>query len=146
MSETVDVNILLYATEASGRRYDAARSVVNRVYGGPAIAYLFWPTIVGFLRIATHPSVFDKPLSMPEATGKLEEILGRDHVQTPGEQDGFWRPFREVARDALPTGNLVSDAHLVALMRENGVRTIWSHDRDMGRFRDIEVRDPFTED
>jgi predicted nucleic acid-binding protein len=48
-----------------------------------------------------------------------------------------------VARDAVPPGNLVPDAHIVTLMLENDVRTIWTHDRDFRRFREIEVRDPF---
>ena len=36
------------------------------------------------------------------------------------------------------------DAHLVALMLENDVRTIWTRDRDFRRFSRIEVRDPFA--
>jgi hypothetical protein len=28
-------------------------------------------------------------------------------------------------------------------MRESGVRTIWTHDRDYRRFARIDVRDPF---
>jgi hypothetical protein len=28
------------------------------------------------------------------------------------------------------------------MMLEHGVRTIWTHDRDFRRFRDIDVRDP----
>ncbi len=39
--------------------------------------------------------------------------------------------------------NLVPDAHIVALMHQNGVRTIWTHDRDFRRFDAIDVRDPF---
>lgn len=50
-----------------------------------------------------------------------------------------------MADDALPTGNVVPDAHLVALMLENDVRTIWTSDRDFRRFRGIEVRDPFEQ-
>jgi len=41
-------------------------------------------------------------------------------------------------------GNLVSDAHLVALMRENGVDTLWSHDRDFRKFEGIRLRDPYA--
>lgn len=33
----------------------------------------------------------------------------------------------------------------VALMLENGVRTIWTRDRDSGKFRGITVRDPFDQ-
>ncbi len=49
-----------------------------------------------------------------------------------------------MADDAGARGNLVPDAHLVSLMLENGVRTIWTHDRDYRRFKGIEVRDPFS--
>jgi predicted nucleic acid-binding protein len=38
----------------------------------------------------------------------------------------------------------VPDAHLVALMLENGVRTIMTRDRDYRKFRGITVRDPFA--
>ena len=42
-------------------------------------------------------------------------------------------------------GNLVPDAHLVALMRQHGVRTIWTHDRDFRKFNGIRVVDPFAQ-
>jgi hypothetical protein len=41
-------------------------------------------------------------------------------------------------------GNLVPDAHLVALMRQYGVSTIVSHDRDFRMFDGIRVHDPFA--
>ena len=36
------------------------------------------------------------------------------------------------------------DAHLVGLMRQHGVGTIWTRDRDFRRFSGIKVRDPFA--
>ena len=62
-------------------------------------------------------------------------------MQTPGEQDRFWDVYRAVAEDVGARGNLVPDAHLVSLMIQNGVRTIWTHDRDYRKFRGIGVRD-----
>jgi predicted nucleic acid-binding protein len=50
--------------------------------------------------------------------------------------------FREIAGPATVRGNLVPDAHLVALMRQNDVSTIYSHDRDFRRFDGLEVIDP----
>ena len=99
---------------------------------------------MAYLRIATHPAVFARPLSIVEAAGNIEQLLARPHVRTAGEGEGFWRVFAAVSDDALPSGNLVPDAHLVALMQENEVRTIWTHDRDFRRFSRIEVRDPFS--
>jgi predicted nucleic acid-binding protein len=44
----------------------------------------------------------------------------------------------------MPTirGNLVFDAHNVALMQEHGVRAIYTHDADLRRFPGVEVIDP----
>ena len=53
-------------------------------------------------------------------------------------------PPRTVASDVTPRGNLVPDAHLVALVREHGVSTSGSHDRDFRKFRGITVKDPFS--
>ena len=110
----------------------------------PEIVYLFWPTVMAYLRIATHPAVFARPLSQADARANIEALLALPHVQTSGESDDFWRRYAEVADDVSPTGNLVPDAHLVALMLENGVRTIWTRDRDYRTFRGITVRDPFA--
>ena len=143
MSSTLDANLLLYASDETSALHRRALEFVGRVALGPEIVYLFWPTIMAYLRIATHPAVFRQPLSFPDARQNIEDLLARAHVHSPGEQERFWSRFGEVTDDAQPSGNLVPDAHLVALMLENGVRTIWTHDRDYRRFRGIEVRDPF---
>ena len=39
-------------------------------------------------------------------------------------------------------GNLISDLHIAALMREHGIKTIYTRDSDFQRFPFLEVRDP----
>jgi toxin-antitoxin system PIN domain toxin len=143
VSLTLDANVLVYASDRASPRHERAREVVEAIAAGPDLAYLFWPTIMAYLRIATHPAVFGRPLSARQAHENVEMLLSRPHVRAPGEQPEFWRRYQSVATDAAPTGNLVPDAHLVALMLDNEVRTIWTHDRDYRRFKGIEVRDPF---
>ena len=143
MSYTLDANLLLYASDEASPLHDRALSLVRRVAEGPDIAYLFWPTVMAYLRIATHPVIFSRPLSPEVAMANLENLLSLPHVRSPGEQERFWGLLREIERDADARGNLVPDAHLVALMQENGVKTIWTRDRDYRRFRHIDVRDPF---
>ena len=53
-------------------------------------------------------------------------------------------PVLQAADILIVRGNLVPDAHVVALMRQHGVSTIWSHDRDFVKFPGISVRDPFA--
>jgi len=143
VSQTVDANVLLCASDEASPFHPRARELVERLARGREIVYLFWPTVMAYVRIATHPAVFARPLSEREARGNVAALLDRPHVRTTGEQEGFWRRYSEVADDAVPVGNAVPDAHLVALMLENDVRTLWTHDRDFRRFRGIDVRDPF---
>lgn len=144
MTLTLDANLLLYASDEASPFHERARRVLEDVAAGPAIAYLFWPTVMAYLRLSTHPAVFDRPLSPEEAQANVESLVVLPHVQTPGEQDLFWELYRRVSDDAGARGNLVTDAHLVALMLQNGVRTIWTHDRDYRKFSGIDVRDPFA--
>jgi toxin-antitoxin system PIN domain toxin len=143
VSQTVDTNVLLFASDADSPRRDGALDLLARLAEGPALLYLFWPVVVGFLRISTHPSIYRSPLTLDEAITGVADLIARPNVRCPGEGRSFWSTLRAVIDDARPRGNLYTDAHLVALMRENGVRTIWTHDRDFRRFRGIDVRDPF---
>ena len=144
MSFTFDANVLLYASDEASPYHGKARAFLERVVSGEEIDYLFWPPVMAYLRIATHPAIFEQPLALDRALANVDQLLGLPHVQTVGEQDRFWPTYRGVADEADARGNLVSDAHLVALMVENGVRTIWTRDRDFRRFPEIESRDPFA--
>jgi toxin-antitoxin system PIN domain toxin len=144
VSASLDANLLLYASDEASPFHERARQLLEQVAAGPEIVYLFWPTVMAYLRLATHPAVFERPLSPEEASANIGALLALPHVQSPGEQERFWEVYRRVADDAGARGNLVPDAHLVSLMVENGVRAIWTHDRDYRRFGGIEVRDPFA--
>jgi hypothetical protein len=143
VSVTVDANVLLYASDESSPFAPVASELLRDLARGPEIVYVFWPVAMSYLRIATHHAIFRQPLTPAEALANIEALLGLSHVRSPGEADRFWDLFRRSSDEAGVRGNLVPDAHLVALMRENDVGAIWTHDRDFRRFDGIEVRDPF---
>ena len=142
MSSTLDVNILVYASNTADPVHAQAGAVVDRLAAGPEIVYLFWPTLLGYLRVVTHPTLLPHPLSPRDAQRNVEALIDRPHVRTPGEADGFWPIFRQSAGDQA-RGNDVPDAHIAALMRQHGVRLIYTRDRAFRRFDGIEARDPF---
>ena len=144
MTFAVDANVLLYASDEESAHHARAVEILDQIALGPELVYLFWPSVMAYLRIATHPAVFSRPLSHADARANVEALFELPHVRTAGEEDTFWRRFTAVADDVAPTGNLVPDAHLVTLMLENGVRTIWTRDRDYRKFSGIRVHDPFV--
>ena len=142
MSASVDANILVYADNVDDPAHVMARQLVDRLSAGPDLLYLFWPTILGYMRIATSPRILRVPTAPSEAISNIEALLSLTHVMAPGERDGFWRSYVE-AGGAKARGNAVPDTHLAALMRENGVRTFYTRDRGFRRFEFLDVRDPF---
>ncbi len=144
MSASIDPNILVYASNDRDPHSARAKDVLRRLAEGPEILYLFWPTILAYLRIVTHPSILRPPLTPREAVTNIDRLVSRPHVRTPGEGVTFWRLFQD-SGGSTARGNAVPDTHLATLMRENGVRILYTRDRGFRRFDFLDVRDPFAE-
>ena len=143
MSYSVDVNVLLYASDRSNSRFDAARKFLDSCVASRELLCLTWPTLMSYLRVATHPRIFTTPLSPGEALGNVEALLGLPHVRAVSEREGFLEAFAHVTSGVTVRGNLVPDAHVAAILFQHGVRTLYSNDRDFAKFESLDVRDPF---
>ncbi len=144
MSYSLDVNVLLYASDRSSDRHARARRFVESCAAGPEILCLTWPTLMSYLRIATHPRIFSAPLSPDEALGNISALIALPQVRAVSETDGFLEAYRHVAGKMPVRGNLVPDAHLAAILFQHGVRTLYTNDRDFLKFKSLDVRDPFS--
>ena len=144
MSYSLDVNVLLYASDQSSDRHLPARRFVETCAAGPEILCLTWPTLMSYLRIATHLRVFSAPLSPDEALGNVSALIGLPHVRTVSELDGFVEAYKQVAGETPVRGNLVPDAHVATILFQHGVRTLYSNDRDFRKFQSVDLRDPFS--
>ncbi|MGI8660852.1 MAG: TA system VapC family ribonuclease toxin [Thermoleophilaceae bacterium] len=143
MSVTVDANVLVYASNAGDESHEAARELIERLAAGPDLVYLFWPTVMGYLRIVTHAGILPAPLAPREAAANVAGLLSRPHIRTAAETAGFFDLYRSTAGDGA-RGNQVPDAPLATLMRQHGVEVIYSRDRDFRRYNGITTRDPFA--
>jgi uncharacterized protein len=144
VSYSLDVNVLLYASDRSSDRHARARRFVDSCAAGPETLYLTWSTVMSYLRIATHSRIFSAPLTPDEAFGNIAALIGLPHVRTVAELDNFLDAYKHVAGDTPVRGNLVPDAHIAAILYQHGVRTLYSSDRDFRKFSTLEVRDPFS--
>lgn len=144
MSFSLDVNVLLYASDAASPVHAAARTFLQQAAGGGDLLCLGWPTVMSYLRMSTHPRIFASALSPSEALGNVEALTGLPHVRLLSEEPGFLDVYREVTGAFPVRGNLVPDAHLAALLKQHGVRRLFSRDADFRKFDFLELRDPFA--
>jgi toxin-antitoxin system PIN domain toxin len=144
VSYAVDANVLLYASDRGSPKHAAALGFLHARPSDPDIFCLAWITLMAYVRIATHPRIFSQPLSPGEALANVDGLLGLPRVRVLSEDHGFLGVYHQVTDGMTVRGNLVPDAHLAALLRQHGVRTLYTADADFRRFRFLDVRDPFA--
>lgn len=142
MSYSVDVNILLYASDQSSPRHAPARQFLHDRAVDPDLCCLTWQTLMSYVRIATHPRITPAPLSPTEALANVNALLQLPRVVVLTEGDNFLETYREVTGGLSIRGKLVPDAHLATVLRQHGVRTLYTSDADFRRFAFLDVRDP----
>jgi toxin-antitoxin system PIN domain toxin len=139
----IDANILLYAYHPGAELHARARTWIEGAFSSSARVHLAWATILAFLRIATNPRVFERPLAMSEAEAAVESWFATEVVSVvePGER--YWAILRGLLRSAQVTAALVPDAALAALALEHGL-TVCTTDRDFSRFPGLKVANPLA--
>lgn len=138
------MNVLLYASDAKSPVHADARRFLDTAAAGGDLWCLGWPTVMSYLRIATHPGIFAAPLAPAEALANVEAVAQLPHVRLLSEEPGFLDVYRAVTGSFPVRGNLVPDAHLAALLRQHGVKTLYTRDTDFRRFDFLEIRNPFA--
>ena len=139
----VDTNVLVYAANADCAEHQVCRQLLDEWRDGPLPWYLTWPIVYEFLRVITHPRVLPIPWSLARSWNFVEALLASPSLSflqaTPRH-----RQVAQATFSAYPelSGNLLHDAHTAVLMREHGVRTIYTRDSDFHQFPFIEVVDP----
>jgi toxin-antitoxin system PIN domain toxin len=139
----VDANLLLYAYHPRAAQHEKSRAWLETVLSGPDLVRFTWLTLWAFLRIATSPRVFERPLSPSEAAAAISSWLARPAagILEPGER--HWDILRGLVQDGQALGPLVMDAVLAAIALEHGA-TLCTTDRDFTRFAGLKWRNPLA--
>src|SRR4051812_44037309 len=110
MSYSLDANVLLYASDRSSERHDGAREFLESCAAQPDVLCLTWPTLMAYLRMATHPNIFAAPLTPEEALTNVNALLALPQTRVLSERDGFMDAYLHVTASTTVRGNLVPDA------------------------------------
>lgn len=139
----IDVNLLLYASNAADQRHEAARTWLDAQMNGTARVGLPWQSAIGFARIATNPRAFPRAITMAAAWQQIEFWLSRRNVWIPVPGPHHQAILGELLRNLGGGSNLISDAHLAALAIEHGLK-LCSCDGDFARFRGLRWENPLA--
>jgi uncharacterized protein len=129
----VDANVLLYAVNEDAQHHRAARRWLDDALGGAATVAWAWSVLFAFVRIATRPGIFARPLPVSTALDVVRAWLAAPSSVVLEPTQHHLEVLAAQLGETGTGGNLVSDAHLAGLAIEHRA-TVVTFDRDFERF------------
>jgi hypothetical protein len=140
-----DTNVLIYAADVDSPFHRRCHASLQEWRAQTSAWYLTWGVVYEFLRVTTHPRVFRQPWPVAQAWEFIEALLASPGlgILIPTERHAVvaGEVFQEFPHLA---GNMMHDTHTAVLMREHGIRRIYTRDTDFHRFSFLEPIDPTT--
>jgi len=139
----VDTNVLVYAADPDSDLHHPCRRRLEAWRAQTAPWYVSWNICYEFLRLCTHPRIFRRPWKLEQGWQFLESIFdspGAAVLLPTARHTALLGEF--VAELPHLRGNILHDVHTAMLMREHGIREIYTRDTDFHRFPFLKVIDP----
>jgi toxin-antitoxin system PIN domain toxin len=142
----IDTNLMLYGANSDAPEHVRAREFLAGIGASSDSWYVTDGILYEFLRVATHARVFPRPLTWREALEFLQPFVDADNVAILRGDDAHWSVLATILGELThPSGNLFFDVRTAVLMREHGVRRIYTTDTDFLQFAGIEVVNPLRD-
>lgn len=139
----VDTNIFIYAHFDRYPQHDKARRFCEERLLAGGDWCMGWQVFYEYLRITTHPRIHDSPLTITGAMNDLSPYVESDNCHMLAHTPQHHQVVVAVAENAPHVaGNLVHDCHYAALLREHGVKTLYTADTDFKKFGFLNTIDP----
>lgn len=137
----MDVNVLVYAHREDVKDHVACREWLESVLNSN-IAYGFSELVLsGFIRVVTHPKVFEQPSSLAVAVRFVQQIRMAPQAIRLAPGKNHWRLFLQCINDIAAQGNDIPDAYHAALAMEWDCEWVTT-DKGFRRFKGLRVQHP----
>ncbi|HKI05257.1 MAG TPA: type II toxin-antitoxin system VapC family toxin [Thermoanaerobaculia bacterium] len=137
----IDVNVLVYAYREDSPDHPAYRNWLSKLLHSGAHFSVADLVLSGFLRITTHPKIFNPPSPLEDALRFAETLRGQPNCRTVAPGPRHWQIFTQLCQAAGAVGNAIPDAYLAAMAIETGSRWITT-DGGFNRFPGLDWRHP----
>ena len=137
----LDVNVLVNAFREDSPQHSVIRNYLDDLVNSDSSFGLSDLVLSGFLRITTHPKIFDPPTPLDPALEFADSLRSQPNCVQVSAGERHWNIFTRLCREANARGNLIPDAYYAALAIESGSEWVTS-DRDYSRFPGLTWRLP----
>lgn len=137
-----DVNVLVYAFDMSAKHHGICSEWFGATLGGGDQFALVDTVLAGFVRIVTHPKIFEDPAPTADAIAFVDAVIDAPASGWVSSTRAVWRRFSAIAAsDSAVHGVMAPDAYLAAVALTHGARFATA-DRGFARFEGVKWFDP----
>jgi hypothetical protein len=106
----LDVNVLVYVHREDAPDHRAYKTWLERAIRTDEAFAVSDLILSGFLRVVTHPRIFNPPTPLRQALSFAEALRGQPHAVPVSTGPRHWEIFTRLCASARVKGNLVPDA------------------------------------
>lgn len=137
----VDANVLLYAVNPDAAEHRVAKNWLDNALSGGAPVGFTWLVLLAFVRITTHPRIFERPMTHEQAMGQVTAWLEAAPATILQPKATHAATLAQMLSALDTGGKLTNDAHLAAIAAEHRA-SIVSFDSDFSRFPGVRWERP----
>jgi uncharacterized protein len=141
----VDTNILVYAHRLDSPHNEIAYRRLTELVEGEAPWAIAWTCIHEFLSVVTNARLFQRPTTPDEGIKQIDTWIESPSLVLLSETERHWAELRAMVEAGHITGRRIHDARIAAVCRQQGVRELWSADRDFSRFPGLRTVNPLVQ-
>ncbi|MCK4842178.1 MAG: type II toxin-antitoxin system VapC family toxin [Methylococcales bacterium] len=137
----MDVNIFVYAHREDVADHSLYREWLEFVLNSDDFYGVSELVLSGFLRVVTHPKVFNKPTPIADAVTFIRQVKEKSNAIVVSPKERHWSIFENLVTSTQARGNLIPDAYHAALAIEAGCEWVTT-DKGFKRFKRLTVKHP----
>jgi toxin-antitoxin system PIN domain toxin len=140
----VDSNLLIYAHRLETEWNEDADELLRGLAEGNQRWAIPFPCVHEFLRNVTDPRIYANPTPLAIALDQVSAWWEIPTLRFLTEGGRHVELLTKVAVDGRALGAKIHDARIAAICLDNGVRELWTADRDFSRFPDLRTHNPLV--
>ena len=137
----MDVNVFIYAYRQDVAQHLEYREWLESVLNSQSFYGVSELVLSGFLRVVTHPKVFNVPTPLGEAIQFTQQIRNQSNAINMIPKERHWSIFENLILSTQAEGNLIPDAYYAALAIESGCEWVTT-DKGFKRFKGLKIKHP----
>ncbi len=137
----MDVNIFVYAHREDIADHLDYKNWLENILNSDDFYGVSELALSGFLRVVTHPKVFNTPSSLDKAIQFTQQIRNNPNAINVTPKERHWMIFKNLISTTQAKGNLIPDAYHAALAIESGCQWITT-DKGFKRFKGLKTQHP----